>query len=171
MESCEEEPAFNRGEQLRCTKVPNILSYLKRNNAVGNALLVQWLGLCPFTAEEVGSICGWGTKIPKGAAKEEKKKERKKQCYECMCVAFKLLFSPITEQRRELKRSGVKEINQSILKEINPEYLLEGLMLKLQYFGRLMPRVDSLEKSLMQGKIEGQKEKRAAEDEMAGWHH
>ena len=44
-------------------------------------------------------------------------------------------------------------------------------MLKLQYFGRLMQRVDSLEKSLMQGKIEGQKEKRAAEDEMAGWHH
>ena len=110
MESCEEEPAFNRGEQLGCTKVLNILSYLKRNNAVGNTLLVQWLGLCPFTAEEVGSICGWGTKIPKGAAKEEKKKERKKQCYECMCVAFKLLFSPITEQRRELKRSGVKEI-------------------------------------------------------------
>ena len=63
------------------------------------------------------------------------------------------------------------QTSKSILKEINPEYSLEGLMLKLQYFGRLMPRVDSLEKSLMQGKIEGQKEKRAAEDEMAGWHH
>jgi len=47
--------------------------------------------------------------------------------------------------------------NQSILKEINPEYLLEGLMLKLklQYFGLLMRRVDSLEKILMLGKIEG----------------
>ena len=44
--------------------------------------------------------------------------------------------------------------NQSILKEINPEYSLEGLMLKLQYFGHLMPRVDSLEKTLMLGKIE-----------------
>ena len=47
--------------------------------------------------------------------------------------------------------------NQSILKEINPEYSLEGLMLslKLQYFGHLMRRTDSLEKTLMLGKIEG----------------
>ena len=47
--------------------------------------------------------------------------------------------------------------NQSILREINPEYSLEGLMLKLrrQYFGHLMRRADSLEKSLMLGKIEG----------------
>ena len=49
--------------------------------------------------------------------------------------------------------------NQSILKEISPEYSLEGLMLKLklQYFGHLMQRVDSLEKTLMLGKIEGKK--------------
>ena len=49
--------------------------------------------------------------------------------------------------------------NQSILKEINPEYSLEGLMLKLklQYFGHLMRRADSLEKTLMLGKIEGRK--------------
>ena len=47
--------------------------------------------------------------------------------------------------------------NQSILKEINPEYSLEGLMLKLQYFGHLMPRVDSLEKTLMLAKIEGRR--------------
>ena len=49
--------------------------------------------------------------------------------------------------------------NQSILKEINPEYLLEGLMLKLklQYFGHLMWRTDSLEKTLMLGKIEGKR--------------
>ena len=49
--------------------------------------------------------------------------------------------------------------NQSILKEINPEYSLEGLMLKLklQYFGHLMQRVDSLQKTLMLGKIEGRK--------------
>ena len=49
--------------------------------------------------------------------------------------------------------------NQSILKEINPEYLLEGLMLKLklQYFGYLMRRTDSLEKTLMLGKTEGRR--------------
>ena len=49
--------------------------------------------------------------------------------------------------------------NQSILKEINPEYPLEGLMLKLklQYFGHLMQRTDSLEKTLMLGKIEGRR--------------
>ena len=45
--------------------------------------------------------------------------------------------------------------SQSILKEISPEYSLEGLMLKLQYFGHLMGRTDSLEKTLMLGKIEG----------------
>ena len=49
--------------------------------------------------------------------------------------------------------------NQSILKEISPEYSLKGLMLKLklQYFGHLMRRADSLEKTLMLGKIEGRK--------------
>ena len=47
--------------------------------------------------------------------------------------------------------------NQSILKEINSEYLLEGLMLKLQYFGHLMRRMDSLEKTLILGKIEGRR--------------
>ena len=45
--------------------------------------------------------------------------------------------------------------NQSILKEINPEYSLEGLMLKLQYFDHLMQRANSLEKTLMLGKTEG----------------
>ena len=47
--------------------------------------------------------------------------------------------------------------NQSILKEINPEYPLEGLTLKLQYFGHLMRRTDSLERTLMLGKIEGRR--------------
>ena len=50
-----------------------------------------------------------------------------------------------------------KEMKPSILKEINPEYSLEGLMLKLQYFGHLMPRADSLEKTLMLGKIKGRR--------------
>ena len=45
--------------------------------------------------------------------------------------------------------------NQSILKEINPKYSLEGLMLKLQYFGHLMQRTKSLEKTLRLGKVEG----------------
>ena len=47
--------------------------------------------------------------------------------------------------------------NQSLLKEISPEYSLEGLMLKFQYFGHLMQRTDSLEKTLMLGKIEGRR--------------
>ena len=53
----------------------------------------------------------------------------------------------------------VRRSNQSILKEINPEYVLEGLMLKLklQYFGHLRGRANSLEKTLMLGKIEGRR--------------
>ena len=47
--------------------------------------------------------------------------------------------------------------NQSILKEINPEYSLEGLILKFQYFGYLMPRANSMKKFLMLGKIEGRR--------------
>ena len=60
--------------------------------------------------------------------------------------------------------------NHSILKEISPEYSLEGLMLKLklQYFGHLMWKKDSFEKTLMLGKIEGRKEKGTTEDEMVG---
>ena len=55
-----------------------------------------------------------------------------------------------------------RRTNQSILKEINPEYSLEGLMLKLklQYFGHLMGRADSLEKTLMLEKIEGRRRRR-----------
>ena len=63
--------------------------------------------------------------------------------------------------------------NQAVLKEINSEYLLEGLMLKLKlrFSGHLMRRTDSLEKALMLGKIEGGREKGTTEDEMVGWHH
>ena len=65
-----------------------------------------------------------------------------------------------------------KRSNQSILKEISPEYSLEGLllMLKLQYFGHLMQRADSLEKTLMLAKIE-KKGKEATANETVGWHH
>ena len=62
-------------------------------------------------------------------------------------VLEKTLESPLTARRS----------NQLILKEINPENSLEGLMLKLQYFGHLMRRANSLEKSLMVGKIEGRR--------------
>ena len=59
--------------------------------------------------------------------------------------------------RRLLRVPWTARSNQSILKEINPEYLLEGLMLKFQYFGHLMQRADSLEKTLMLGRIEGRR--------------
>ena len=62
--------------------------------------------------------------------------------------------------------------NQSILKKINPQYSLEGLMLKLklQYFGHLLHREDSLEKTLMLGKIEGRR-RRGQHDEVIREHH
>ena len=78
-----------------------------------------------------------------------KKAERRRiDAFELWCWR-RLLRVPWTERRS----------NQSILKEINPEYSLEGLMLKLklQYFGHLMRRANSLEKTLMLGKIEGRK--------------
>ena len=74
----------------------------------------------------------------------------------------------------------LRRSNQTILKEISPEYSLEGLMLKLklQYFGHLMRRVDSLENETLMlipdsdaGRDWGQEEKGTTEDEMAGWHH
>ena len=66
----------------------------------------------------------------------------------------------------------VRRSNQSILKEIGPGCSLEGMMLKLklQYFGHLMGRVDSLGKTLMLGGIGGRR-RRGRRDEMAGWHH
>ena len=64
-----------------------------------------------------------------------------------LCCWRRLLRVPWTERRS----------NQSILKETSPEYSLEGLMLKLQYFGHLMWRADSLDRTLMLGKIEGRR--------------
>ena len=62
--------------------------------------------------------------------------------------------------------------NPSNLKEISPDYSLEGLMLKLkpQYFGHLMRRTDSFEKTLLLGKIEDRR-RTGQQDEMFGWHH
>ena len=89
----------------------------------------------------------------------KKAEHRRIDAFELWCWR-RLLRVPWTARRS----------NQSILKEINPEYSLEGLMLKLklQYFGHLMLRADSLKKTLMLGKTEG---RRRAEDEMVGWHH
>ena len=77
---------------------------------------------------------------------------KKAKCWRI--VAFKLWC-----WRRLLVLWTARRLNQSILKEINPKYSLEELMLKLklQYFGHLMWRANSLEKTLMQGKIEGKK--------------
>ena len=91
-----------------------------------------------------------------------KKAERQRiDAFELWCWR-RLLRVPWTARRS----------NQSILKEINPGISLEGMMLKLklQYFGHLMRRVDSLEKTDA-GRDWGQEEKGTTEDEMAGWHH
>ena len=78
----------------------------------------------------------------------KKAEHRRIEAFELWCWR-RLLRVPWTARRS----------NQSILKEINPEYSLEGLMLKLklQYFGHLMRRADSLEKTLMLGKIDGRR--------------
>ena len=80
--------------------------------------------------------------------------------WSCMYWTLRLLRVPWTARRS----------NQSILKEVSPEYTLEGLMLKLklQYFGHLMQRTDSSEKTLMLEKTEGG---RRRGQQMVGWHH
>ena len=88
----------------------------------------------------------------------KKAEHQKMDAFELWCWR-RLLRVPWTARR----------FYQSILKEISPGYSLEGLMLKLkvQYFGHLMRRVDSLEKSLMLGGIGGRRRGR----QMARWHH
>ena len=91
----------------------------------------------------------------------KKAEHRRIDAFEVWCWR-RLLRVPWTARRS----------NQSILKEINPGISLEGMMLKLklQYFGHLMRRVESLEKTDA-GRGWGQEEKGTTEDEMAGWHH
>ena len=77
-------------------------------------------------------------------------------------------WTVVLEKSLERVPWTARRSNQSILKEINPEYLLEGLILKLQYIGHLMRRTDSLEKILILGKIEGRRrENRGWDDWMA----
>ena len=74
--------------------------------------------------------------------------------------------------RKTLSGFEFYSLGSSNIKKVSPGCSLEGLMLKLklQYFGHLMQKVDSLEKALMLGGI-GHEEKGTTEDEMAGWHH
>ena len=92
-----------------------------------------------------------------------------------------MLFLPLRQGLQQRILSAVytylvpwtaRRPNQSTLKEIKPEYSLEGqtLKLKLQYFGHLMPRANSLEKILMLEKCEGKRRKKGdTEDKMVGW--
>ena len=92
----------------------------------------------------------------------------------CCCCCCSEAKSKILNRRRLLRVPWTaRRSHQSILKEISPGISLEGLMLKLklQYFGHLMQRVDSLEKTLMLGGIGGRRRRGRQEDEMAGWHH
>ena len=84
-----------------------------------------------------------------------------------------LLNCGIGEERLLRVPWTARRSNQSILKEISPGCSLEGLVLKLklQYFGHLMRRADSFEKTLVLGKIEGRRRRGTIEDEMVGWHH
>ena len=105
---------------------------------------------CGFSSSHV---CMWELDHKKGWA-------LKNWCFWTVVLA-KTLESPLDS----------KEIKPEILKEMNPEYSLEGQMLKLklQYFGHLMGRADSLEKIVMLGKIEGRR--RGWQDEMVVWHY
>ena len=73
------------------------------------------------------------------------------------CCSWLKLIRNTPETRLLRVPWTARRSNQLILKEISPDYSLEGLMLKLQYFGHLMRRTDSLEKTLMLGKIEGRR--------------
>ena len=91
----------------------------------------------------------------------KKAEQRRINAFELWCWR-RLLRAPWTSRKS----------NQSILKEISPEYSLKGLILKLklQFFGHLMQNIDSLEKTMMLGMIEGGR-RRGQQDEMVGWHH
>ena len=92
----------------------------------------------------------------------KKTEHRRIDAFELRCWR-RLLRVPWTARRS----------NQSILKEISPEYSLEGLILKLtrQHFGHPMHRADSLEKTLMLGKIEARRRRRRGRQRIVGWHH
>ena len=80
-----------------------------------------------------------------------------------------LCFQIVVLEKTLEIRLTARRSNQSMLKEINPEYSLKGLKLRLQYFGHLMQRYNSLEKTLMLGKIEGRR--RGKQNEMVAMHY
>ena len=91
-------------------------------------------------------MVGWHHRLMDVSWTRKKAEHRRIDAFE-LCCWRRLLRVHWTARRS----------NQSILKEINSEYSLEGLMLKLQYFDHLMQRADSFEKTLMLGKIEGRR--------------
>ena len=109
--------------------------------------------------EETHVLTRQETLLGKDTQVVEKAENQRTDALELWCWR-RLLRVPWTARRS----------NQSILKEINPEYSLEGRVLKLQCIGHLMRRANSLEKTLMLGKIR-QEEKGMTEDEIVGWHH
>jgi len=120
-------------------------------NEIGNSVMVRLVKAMVFPVVMYGCE-SWTVK---------KAEHQRVDAFELWCWR-RLLRVPWTARRS----------NQSILKEISPGISLEGMMLKLklQYFGHLMRRVDSLEKT-DSGRDWGQEEKGTTEDEMAGWHH
>ena len=108
--------------------------------------MVQWLKFHAPSEEGLGSISGQGTRSHMLQVRVCMPQLKIPHAFKLWCWR-RLLRVPWMARRS----------NQSILKEIIPEYSLKGLMLKLQYFGHLMRRADSLEKTLMLGKTEGRR--------------
>ena len=142
----------------------------------GNSLEIQWLGLFDYVMEVrhfhcwgPGSIPGWGTKTAQHVWCSQIYifKWESSQSYG-FSSSHVWMWNLDHKESWVLKNCGVgrrllripwtaRRPNQSILEEISPEYSLEGLMQKLQYFGHMMRRTDSLEKALMLVKIEGRR--------------
>ena len=126
-----------------------------------------WLTLRPHRLQPARLLCPWGfsrqeywSGLPCPPPEVSMSYHQRIDAFKLWCWS-RLLRVPWTASRS----------NSSILRKSNPEYSLEGLMLKLklEYFGHLMQTVNSLEKSLMLGKDWGHK--KVSEDVMAGWHH
>ena len=102
-----------------------------------------------------------------------KKTIKKKRLFPFLFIERKKYYSALKSKRLLRVTWTARKSNQTILKEFNTEYSLEGLMLKLklQYFGHLMQRANSFRKDRDAGKDLGQEEKGKTEDEMVGWHH
>ena len=120
----------------------------------------------------LGCYSPWGSR-EKSGTHQAIENEQPPPPYLCVSLRQRIDAFELWCWRRFLRVPWTaRRSNQSILKEISPGISLEGMMLKLklQYFGHLMRRVDSLEKTDV-GKDWGQGEKGTTEDEMAGWHH